>query len=246
MECHFYKFKNYKIPLIGGGREGIGVSQSSQLLAEIIPPLQGLEVIDLGCGIGYMSIGALFLGAKKVIAVDIKNVEKILRKNIELNHFKQNQLIFIKSDLFSNVPPEIKCDVIIGNLPQHALPSTPLAKMLTGKYGGYDGTDLICRALTEGAYYLRTGGKFFGAISKLTNYQRTKIIAETIYKIKIHKKIQKTLRKNEMKSYVNDFELLNHLKKLKKLGIIEYTGDGIKQPIKYVVELCEFIKRKSV
>jgi len=245
MKYSFYKFGNYKIYLEGGKEKVTGVSQSSKILSGIIPSLYNLEVVDLGCGIGYMSIGALLLGAKKVIAVDTEDIEKILRRNIKINNFRQEQLIFIKSDLFSNFPKSIKCDVIIANLPQHALPATPSAKMLKGKYGGYDGTDLICKALTEGVYYLRQGGKFFGAISKLTNFRRTLSIASSLYEMKIHDNIQKVLRRNEMKPYVDYLELLRHLKGLKKEGLIEYIGDGLKRPIKYTVYLCEFIKKFS-
>ena len=44
-----------------------------------------------------------------------------------------------------------------------------------------------------------------------------------------------------MAPYVSDLELIKHLSKLKKEGLIEYNGDGFKAPIKYTVYLCEFI-----
>jgi len=243
MPSNLYKFKNFKLHLVGGTEKSTGVSQSSYLLSRIIPSLYNLEVLDLGCGIGYMTIGALYLGAQRVFAVDIEDTEKILRKNIKINNFKQQQVVFIKSDLFTNLPEGIKFDVIIANLPQHALPATSFAKKLQGKYGGYDGTDLICKALTEGAYFLHPMGKFFGAVSKLTNFHRILRVARTLYEIKICNKVEKILRRNEMEPYVNYGNLLKHLKNLKREGLIKYSGDGVKKPIKYIVYFCEFTKK---
>jgi len=243
MPSNLYKFKNFKLHLVGGTEKSTGVSQSSYLLSKIIPSLYNLEVLDLGCGIGYMTIGALYLGAQRVFAVDIEDTEKILRKNIKINNFKQQQVVFIKSDLFTNLPEGIKFDVIIANLPQHALPATSSAKKLQGKYGGYDGTDLICKALTEGAYFLHPMGKFFGAVSKLTNFHRTLRVARTLYEIKICNKVKKILRRNEMEPYVNYGNLLKHLKNLKREGLIKYSVDGVKKLIKYIVYFCEFTKK---
>lgn len=239
---HICKFKNFEFYLID--KKPISVSQSSYLLSKIIPLLKNLEVLDLGCGAGYFSIGAIYLGAKKVTAVDIVDMKRILSKNIKINHLPASKISFIKSDLFSNLSNGTKFDVIIANLPQHALPASPLAKKLKEKYGGYDGTDLVCRGLAEGAYFLRPKGRYFGAISELTNFQRTLTIAKSLYKIKVRKRVIKKLRENEMTPYVSDLELIKHLSKLKKERLIKYTGDGFKTPLKYIVYLCEFILKK--
>lgn len=241
MKTHIYKFKDFEFYLID--RKPIGVSQSSYLLSKIIPSLKNLEVLDLGCGTGYFTIGGLYLGAKKVTAIDITNVKEILLKNIKINNFPTSKVTFIKSNLFYNLPRGINFDVIIANLPQHALPATPLAKKLKGKYGGYDGTDLVYKGLTEGVYYLRPKGRYFGAISGLTNFRRTLVIARSLYKIKIRGRVIKLLRKNEMEPYVSDIELIKHLSKLRKEGLIKYNGDGFKTSIKYNVYLCEFLKK---
>jgi len=240
MRFSTYKFKNHKIFLVSGNKKSTGVSKSSLILSDIIPSLLNMNILDVGCGIGYMTTGALFAGARKVVATDISNMNKILRENIKINNFNQKQLIFIKSNLFSNVPKSIKFNAIIANLPQHALPATPSAKNLKGKYGGYDGTDLVCKSLTEGAYYLQSGGKYFGAVSRLTNFKRTMDLAKCLYKIKIRKTILKTLTRNEMSPYVSEEELFNHLRKLKERKLVEYTG-GARKPIIYKVHLCEFI-----
>ena len=243
MKFSSYNFKDFKFYLIGGEKKSVGVSTSSYLLSKIIPSLKKLKVLDMGCGIGYMTIGALYMGAQRVIGIDISNTEKVIRNNIKINNFNSKKFSFIKSDLFSNLSGLIKFDVIIANLPQHSLPATPLAKKLRGKYGGYDGTDLIYKVLSESVYYLKPGGKYFGAVSELTNFKRTFSIANTLYNVRIHYILEKKLRKKEMEPYINDYNLLEHLKTLKKEGLIKYKGDNIKKPITYKVYFCEFILR---
>lgn len=238
MNISEYKFKNGNILLDGGKRKSVGVSKSSIILSDIIPSLDNKDVMDIGCGIGYMSIGALSLGARRIVALDLSNMKNILQKNAEINGHKKSQITFIKSDLFVKVP-EMKMDVIIANLPQHALPAMSLAKKLQGKYGGYDGTDIVCRAITESAYFLKPGGKYYGAISRLTNFNRTLSVAKTMYKVNIIRTVLKTMEKSEMLPYINETDFYNHIKKLKSAGLIEYDNkNGL---IEYKVYLCEFI-----
>ncbi|OHA61953.1 MAG: hypothetical protein A2117_00085 [Candidatus Wildermuthbacteria bacterium GWA2_46_15] len=237
IEC---QFQDLAVQLFGKNRRATGISRSSRALSNIIPSLKNLTVLDLGCGVGYMTVGALRLGARRVVALDTEDIQRLLLQNVEINRFSPKAAKFQKSDLFSTLRKGIKFNVIVANLPQHALPATPSAKKLRGKYGGYDGTDLVCRALTEGAYYLKRGGRYFGSISRLTNFRRTMTIADSLYKIKIRKTITKTLDHNEMAPYLTDARLLEHLAALRKQGLIEYKINKHEQ-IEYKVHLCEFI-----
>lgn len=234
------KFKNYEIQLLGKNRKISGISRASHNLSNIIPSLKNSTVLDLGCGIGYMTIGALCLGARHVEAVDVENNKKLLFQNVRINHFDSGLVTFHMGDLFSGLGNGNKFDIIIANLPQHALPAFPSSKKLVGKYGGYDGTDLVCRALTEGAYYLKRGGSYFGSVSRLTNFQRTMALGNSLYNIKIHKTVLKTLDSNEMAPYITDAHLLKHLIALRRQGLIEYKINKHKQ-VEYKVHLCEFV-----
>lgn len=233
-------FKNFRIKLFGKNKRATGVSRDGQNLSKIIPPLFGLDILDLGCGVGYMTIGALSLGARAVTSLDKGDNKKILFKNLKINHFDSKRVKFLKSDLFLKLSLKNKFDVIIANLPQHALPATVLAKKLEGKYGGFDGTDLVCRAITESVSYLKAGGKYLTTVSMLTNFQRTMDLAKILYKIKIHKTVTKILEGNEMEPYIHDKELFKHLNNLKSKKMIEFKINKQKS-IEYKVHLCEFI-----
>jgi len=226
---------------MSGKRKSTGVSRSSYNLSKIIPELKNLEVLDLGSGIGYMSVGALLLGAKRVIAVDIDDVVPIIKKNLVINNLPKNKLKFCMGNLFENIGLHSKFDVIIANLPQHALPATSLARKLTGKYGGYDGTDIVCRSLAEAVYYLRANGRYYGSISELTNFKRTFLIAKSLYKVTNIFTIEKELKRGEMSPWISDQTLLTHLKKLKFLGMINFESK--KGLVTYKVHACEFQKK---
>lgn len=88
-------------------------------LAYMSGDIEGKVVYDLGCGSGRLAIGALLLGAKEVVAVDIddkaldvaeKNMEFIILNQIAV----RGSIKFVKSDLkkFSG-----KCDTVIQNPP---------------------------------------------------------------------------------------------------------------------------------
>ena len=67
---------------------GSGQHETTSLCLEALEDisLEGVSVLDMGCGSGILGIGALLLGAKDVLAVDIdKNAVDIAVKNATLN-----------------------------------------------------------------------------------------------------------------------------------------------------------------
>ncbi|OQB05526.1 MAG: Ribosomal protein L11 methyltransferase [bacterium ADurb.Bin212] len=238
-----FKFKNISLNLSQDARSGGNVSHSSRLLSKILPKeFKGKSILDLGCGSGYMSIGPLVLGASSVLAIDVDDVSTQLQANLKLNNIPENKIKFFKSNLFDSVPPlKDKIDIIIANLPQHSLPATRKAKNLLGKYGGFDGTDIVCRGLTEGANFLKVGGQYYGAVSELTNYERTFALTKCLYNVKIKQTIQKVLRKEEMLPWLSDDELISHLELLKMGGLISY--ERLNGDITYRVHLVQFTLR---
>jgi ribosomal protein L11 methyltransferase len=72
---------------------GTGTHPSTQLCLEMIEDVlsgpdarQGIEVIDVGCGSGILSVAALKLGAAKALGVDIDRISvRVSRENAALN-----------------------------------------------------------------------------------------------------------------------------------------------------------------
>lgn len=72
---------------------GTGQHNTTQLCLELIEKNlnDGDKVLDLGCGSGILSIGAVILGASAVYAVDIdENSVKIATENADKNHISKD------------------------------------------------------------------------------------------------------------------------------------------------------------
>lgn len=72
---------------------GTGQHNTTQLCLEQIEKnlKNGDRILDLGCGSGILSIGAVLLGAKSAFAVDIdENSVKIAAENAEKNHISKD------------------------------------------------------------------------------------------------------------------------------------------------------------
>lgn len=84
---------------------GSGQHNTTQLCLELIEKMMhgGDKVLDLGCGSGILSIGAILLGASSAVAVDIDNNSvKVARENALENH--------ISSDIYTGY-----CGNVIGD-----------------------------------------------------------------------------------------------------------------------------------
>lgn len=75
--------------------------------------IQGKIIIDAGCGNGILGIGALLLGAKKVIFIDIDK-KAIMTAEENLKALKLKNFELINSDIFDL---DLKADVLITNPP---------------------------------------------------------------------------------------------------------------------------------
>ncbi|MEM3877306.1 MAG: METTL5 family protein [Candidatus Woesearchaeota archaeon] len=82
--------------------------------------IKGKIVADLGCGTGILGIGALLLGAERVIFVEKdQNALKILRENIELAERLSGIKIFQKAEIIcSDIrDANISADCVVQNPP---------------------------------------------------------------------------------------------------------------------------------
>lgn len=88
----------------------------SELFSDMLPDLKGKEFLEIGTGIGVISIFAVTKGATKVIATDIspKAVENA-KENVRL-HNLDNKIKILKGDVFEPII-EKKFDIIFWNMP---------------------------------------------------------------------------------------------------------------------------------
>lgn len=137
-------------------------STISMLLAEALEVNDGDEVIDVGCGSGILSIIAAKLGADRVIGVDTApDVVEVASRNASRQGVSE-VATFLHGDLFDPLSPEVRADVIIGDV--SGIPD-PLA-VESGwfpdrKGGGPRGSELPIRMLQAARERLRAGGRLF-------------------------------------------------------------------------------------
>lgn len=94
---------------------GTGTHPTTALCLEWLDAqvLEGLNVIDYGCGSGILGIAALLLGAESVVAVDIDQQALIAtRDNLSRNQLSDDKLSVY---LPEQVPP-IQTDLLIANI----------------------------------------------------------------------------------------------------------------------------------
>lgn len=113
------------IELDPGSSFGTGTHATTRLCLSILEKHIGTNTVmlDMGTGSGILSIGALALGAKKVVAVDIdENSARIAKQNLDINSssFDSNDYTVLCSDVLSDneldEKIDIKYDVIAANI----------------------------------------------------------------------------------------------------------------------------------
>jgi len=95
---------------------GTGTHETTRMCINAIEKYmnKGDSLIDIGCGSGILSIAAVHLGAKKVIAVDLdKLAVKVSKENVDLNGFSNT--IDVRYGDLTDVIDE-KADVIVANI----------------------------------------------------------------------------------------------------------------------------------
>ena len=103
---------------------GTGSHHTTRMCLEFLEKTvkYGDDMIDLGCGSGILSIGALLLGAKQALAVDIDPIaEKIAYENAAMNDIYNDRYTVLIGDVLSDTALqdrlcEKKYDVVAANI----------------------------------------------------------------------------------------------------------------------------------
>jgi methylase of polypeptide subunit release factors len=144
------------------GPETFRPSTVSQLLAEALNVEKGDVVVDAGCGSGILAIIAAKLGASKVYGVDAaKDTVSVASENAQ-RHGVADRTMFFEGDLFEPLPPDVKADIVIGDV--SGIPdeiASASGWFPSGLAGGPSGAELPMRMLTEAKRVLAAGGRMF-------------------------------------------------------------------------------------
>lgn len=106
-----------KINFESQGSFGTGLHETTQDLLRYIleQDFSGLNVLDLGTGSGILSIAACLRNAKRVMALDIRDVTSEVLHNASLNNI-QNIDVFINDATSKNLSVDEKFDVVFINI----------------------------------------------------------------------------------------------------------------------------------
>ena len=144
------------------GPETFRPSTVSKLLADALDVREGDVVVDAGCGSGILAIIAAKLGASKVYGVDAARDTVEIASENATRHGVAEKTEFYEGDLFEPLPPDIKADIVIGDV--SGIPdeiASASGWFPSGLAGGPSGAELPMRMLSEAKRVLAAGGRMF-------------------------------------------------------------------------------------
>lgn len=157
MKMNFYVDENVLIP-----------RPDTEILVEevieIARKINAKKILDLCTGSGAIAVSlAKYIENSQITAVDISgNALNIAKQNAKSN-LVQNQITFIKSDLFKNLPKE-KYDIIVSNPPYikqdiiKTLDKEVQKEPIIALDGGKDGLDFYRKIIKQGYEFLKYKG----------------------------------------------------------------------------------------
>lgn len=158
-------------------------STISQLLADAMEIRQGETVIDMGCGSGILAIIAAKLGAGQVYGVDCAaDTKEVASRNAERLGVGE-VTTFYTGNLFDPLPPDVRADLIIGDV--SGIPD-PVARVSgwfpSGRGGGPRGCELPIQMLQEAPGWLRPGGRLLLPTGSLQDESAILEMARSMFK----------------------------------------------------------------
>ncbi len=115
---------------------------------EVIKDIKSPKILEIGVGSGIISVMlALLVEDIEIVSVDINDKALELAKRNAIKHKVEDKITFIKSDLFTNVPKEIKFDMVVSNPPyiadDYKLPKNVKFEPSNALFGGKVGDELL-------------------------------------------------------------------------------------------------------
>jgi len=149
------------------------------LLAENIPELFGLTVVDIGTGSGILAIIACLQGAARVYILDTDPaaVEAALH-NAELNGVRDRIVHLPIGQSIIPLPSGKTVDVVISNPAQLPLPESSGAH--NPYYSGPDGRRMIEEVITAAPGRLSQGGRLFIVHNSVTDFPKSVALMQAV------------------------------------------------------------------
>ena len=154
-------------------REDVGpVSPYSILLAENIPDLTGLTVVDVGSGSGFLSIVAMLQGAMRVYMLDTyESAIALSLENADRNNVRNGLICLPVGASMIPLPDAARVDVIISNPAQLPLPQ--MESENSPFYAGPDGRSMINAIIKEAPDKLTPSGRLLMTHNSMANISKT-------------------------------------------------------------------------
>lgn len=152
---------------------------TTQVLAEGI---EGVTALDLGCGIGPISIVLAKSGARHVYSVDLMpRACELVQTNATLNGVA-DRITALHGDLFKPVEGKV-FDLIVDDVSGVAASVARLSHWFPEQVplGGSDGSVLAVSMLKDAEDYLAPGGRLFFPVLSLSNRRRILDTAQEIF-----------------------------------------------------------------
>jgi len=141
-------------------------SAATMLIARNLGKLDGLEVLDLGTGSGFLAILSSKLGADRIVATDVsRRALEVARENARLNGV--DNIDFRLGSVYEPVEDEV-FDLIICNPPM--TPSKDPLPEYT--WGGIDGRAILEQVVKDAPRHLRRGGRLIMPVISLVGVDK--------------------------------------------------------------------------
>lgn len=168
--------------------EAFQPTTTTQKIAEAVEIPEGATVLDIGCGIGPLTITAALRGAKHVYAVDVMpQATALARENADRNGVG-DKVTVLTGDLFEPVKG-MKFDVIVDDVSGIAERASRISTWYpdTIPTGGDDGTDVVLRMIENTPQHLTPTGVLYLPVASLSNVPKIMEYVRKVFGDKIDK-----------------------------------------------------------
>jgi methylase of polypeptide subunit release factors len=148
------------------------------LLAESIPNLAGLTVVDIGTGSGILGIVASLQGAARVYVLDTNPAAiAAAMDNAERNGVRERFLHLPIGDTIIPLPSGETVDVVISNPAQLPLPKT---EANSPYYAGSDGRGMIEEVIRDTPARLSASGRLLMVHNSVTDFPKSLALMKSV------------------------------------------------------------------